>query len=408
MTITKIKRLLFKEYCNLDLYKTIIINNINNLSDNLSEDYWDFKFKKYTNLYYNSKQIINTTILGYNNISSNINYYLDRGYTQKQASLLLSKKQSTNTIVSIIKKNNCTFDEALIIFNKRQQLGLNTLKNRNDYDTIKNLRGNSNRYTYYLNKINPITNKKYTVLEAKQFIFNKQSNSAKSFWLKVKSGERKYISSWSYEYYLKQGLSYEDAKQERLKRGLINSLELYILKYGKIKGTLLFEKRRTKWLNTLNLKTDDEKLEILRKKTRRSLFYSNVAFIFFNKLDEIISDLNLKSYYGPNEYYIYNKERKILRYYDYTIPELNIIIEYNGSHCHVNKLKLTDNEFINWINPYNKASAIETIQYDMIKLNIAKELGFNLHVIWDTDCVEQKLNEFKKIITDEYNKKRNY
>lgn len=408
MTIKKIKRIFFKKLLTRGEYISLIEKNINNLSNNINGDYWDLKYLKYCKLFNGNIQNINTILLGYTSISSNINYYLDRGYSKELSKRLLKNKQSTNTINAIIKKNNCTLEEAERIFKERQTTGQKKLKSRSDYIEICKKRGNSNNYKNYLKKINPVTGKNFTISEAKKYVCDKQSKAAKCNWFYIKSGQKKYISPWSYEYYLTKGLSLSEAINERLRKGYINSLESYILKYGKIKGTEKFNKRKEKWINTLNSKTDEEKNEILRKKlTRGYLFYSKVAYDFFIQLDFLIKDLKLKTFFGKNEYYIYDSNKKIIRFYDFAIPELNIIIEYNGSHCHVNIEKLTEDEIVNWINPYNNKNAAETLKYDNIKLDIAKKRGFKVYTIWDTDCVNTNLNKFKKIIYDEINKKRN-
>lgn len=406
MTIKKIKRLFFKKLLSKKEYIKTISANVNNLSPDIDNTFWDLKYSKYLKLFNNGIENINSTLLGYTSTSSNLNYYLDRGYNKQFSEKLLKNKQSTNTINSIIKKHDCTLKEAQNIFKERQFKGQKTLKNKNNYSEICLQRGKSNKYENYLKKINSNTNKKYTVKEAKEFVFNKQSKAAKKNWQYIKSGQKKYISSWSYEYYFSKGLTLSEAINERMRKGYINSLESYILKYGKDKGIEKFNKRKEKWLNTLNSKTEEEKNEILRKKlTRGFLFYSKVSFDFFTELENSIKDLKLNIKYGKNEYFIYDKDLNIIRFYDFTIPELKFIIEYNGSHCHVNKEKLTANEFKKWINPYNKSNADETIKYDEVKLNIAKKRGFNLYTVWDTDCVDTNLKKFKKLIYDEFNKR---
>ena len=101
------------------------------------------------------------------------------------------------------------------------------------------------------------------------------------------------------EYYKKRGLSDNEAENALKKRQSTFSKEICIEKYVLIKGIEIFEKRQSKWQETLNNKTLEEKEEINTKKgtgvynqiyTNRDLFKKYNGKLYFIKFynEEII------------------------------------------------------------------------------------------------------------------------
>jgi len=66
---------------------------------------------------------------------------------------------------------------------------------------------------------------------------------------------------------------------------------------------------------------------------------------------------------------------------DIYIPSLNLIIEYNGDYWHCNPKKYNSNYFNKKKNKY----AWEMWEYDKNKLELIKNNGYNLEVIWESD-----------------------
>jgi very-short-patch-repair endonuclease len=66
---------------------------------------------------------------------------------------------------------------------------------------------------------------------------------------------------------------------------------------------------------------------------------------------------------------------------DIYIPSLNLIIEYNGDYWHCNPKKYDSNYFNKKKNKY----AWEIWEYDKNKLELIKNNGYNLEVIWERD-----------------------
>ena len=129
---------------------------------------------------------------------------------------------------------------------------------------------------------------------------------------------------------------------------------------------------------------------------------SKESLIFFEKLIDKISYLNLKYYIGVdelNEYFIYDNQNNKFNLYDFCIRDLKIIIEYHGSLWHFNpnfKYKGTLPFGMN-IENHKKS--------DEYKKNLAVEKGFDYFVVFDTDDKDLKAIELANIIIEKFNNK---
>lgn len=74
-------------------------------------------------------------------------------------------------------------------------------------------------------------------------------------------------SSNQINYWTKRGYSIEDSKHQISKRQSTFSLRMCIDKYGKKDGIKIFQERQLKWQDTLNNKTDEEKIDIRFRKS---------------------------------------------------------------------------------------------------------------------------------------------
>lgn len=80
--------------------------------------------------------------------------------------------------------------------------------------------------------------------------------------------------------------------------------------------------------------------------------------------------------------------------YDLLINDKNILIEYNGDywHCNPNKYRPTD------FNRKKSMYAKEIWEHDQKKADLAKEKGYKLFIIWESDYMFNKENEINKIL----------
>jgi G:T-mismatch repair DNA endonuclease (very short patch repair protein) len=79
---------------------------------------------------------------------------------------------------------------------------------------------------------------------------------------------------------------------------------------------------------------------------------------------------------------------------DLYIPSLNLIIEYNGDYWHCNPKKYKSTYF----NKKKNLFAWEMWEYDKNKLELIKNYGYNLEVIWESDLKDNN-KLLKNIIT---------
>lgn len=66
---------------------------------------------------------------------------------------------------------------------------------------------------------------------------------------------------------------------------------------------------------------------------------------------------------------------------DIFLPNLNLIIEYFGDYWHCNPLKYDENYF----NQKKNMTAKEIWNYDKLKIDLIKNNGYNLEVIWESE-----------------------
>lgn len=259
-------------------------------------------------------------------------------------------------------------------------------------------------------------------------------------------------------YWTSRGYTEEQAKMEVHKVQATTSKENYIKRHGKIIGLIRWIKRQRNWQKTLQSKPLEEILEINKKKsislenqilrygelegTRRyndfinsckqksghdynSLTYymnkhgykglelyknrqlkrannvgnaSNESLLLFlpiyEKYKEIFKiNLGIKN---NNEYCIWDKNLKRTFWFDFTIQDLKLIIEYNGETFHPNP-KWDNDKWNSWINPFTRENADSKYKFDTYKINLAKEKGFKVLEVWSSDTMEyniQKIEEF--------------
>ena len=178
-----------------------------------------------------------------------------------------------------------------------------------------------------------------------------------------------------------------------------NSEEWHVIQMGEA-GKEIFTK---KYITNINLQR--------KSPSTRS---SKAALAFFKSVDSLLlaHNITVQAKYDDKE--SNNHEFRIrdenMRWhcYDYTIKELNIIIEYHGEHCHPKKEQLgTD-----WRNLFTNETAEEAYVRDLRKQQLAESKGYEYHVIWhgeDANAKNQKIidifNNFNLTVPTVYPKR---
>lgn len=97
-------------------------------------------------------------------------------------------------------------------------------------------------------------------------------------------------------------------------------------------------------------------------------------------------------YVDDDEYFIYDHKNKSICFYDFTIPKLNLIIEYNGIMFHP---RVKDTPFITVNNSLKK---------DLNKEELANQNNFEILYFWEkVDNRQEKISQFRTIIKNKIN-----
>lgn len=265
---------------------------------------------------------------------------------------------------------------------------------------------------FWLEKVNPSTNKLYTIDEAdyernvrrpirKEYWINKgydetesiqlakktkTSNNKKGSKKSAESNVRRITSKRCIEYYTVRGFSEEEAKTLVSKEQHHFSKEICIEKYGKEQGLKIWKERQIKWQESLRSKPLDEILRINRLKLTKGITVSKAEkeILFeIKKFDtnlEVIHQLTLSNS---------NKKQ-----YIYDIALKNKIIEYNGDFWHCNP-KIYAPEYIN---PRTKLTASDKWKTDKEKIKFAQSKGYEVMVVWESEFKQNKEEVLKKCI----------
>ena len=335
----------------------------------------DFKSKKSTN--------INNFIKKYGEIEGNIKYsdYVEKSKNTIETFKLRYGDKWFEKWSNYIKKDSSSYNYALkkasgdtemakIIFNnklKKTTVNLNYLiekhgeiegsKKWNDMNTLKD----SCSLNFFIKKCgdNEIAREKYVVS-------NKlKDSSSLNFFIK-KYGEQ------GYNKYV-----------EKCKKCDSNSFDFYMKKYKSV------EIAKEKYIEG-QIKT---RVKIL-KASKSSLVYFQPLREFLVKNNILKSEEIYLGVDGSKEYFLRNKD--MLFFYDFTIPNKKIIIEFNGKAWHPNWEKYgiegCEKHFKN-----KKIKVDSAVEKEIRKINLAKENGFDVLILWEEDSVDfnkQKLYNY--------------
>lgn len=188
------------------------------------------------------------------------------------------------------------------------------------------------------------------------------------------------------EYYLAQGYDENEALEKLSERQTTFSLKKCIKKYGEKEGRKRWLERQEKWLNTLNSKSEEEKLEINRKK------YPNIGRI--SKAEQEIFDILKEEIPGiTRQKPLLNEDNK---WFYYDICYNNKIIEYHGDYWHANPLIYNLDHIFK---RNNKNITAEHIwENNNMKNKTAINNGYEILVIWEMDYNKDKNGTIEKCL----------
>jgi hypothetical protein len=151
-------------------------------------------------------------------------------------------------------------------------------------------------------------------------------------------------------------------------------------------------KHRKKASSNLKKKWDSGDLDYLRvlfsKKLKETRRQGKIKSIIRSKKEKEIASQIKKMKYVVKE--SFKVDTKICDIY---LPELNLIIEYNGDYWHCNPKKYDENFF----NKSKNKTAKEIWEYDKNKIDLIRGYGYNLEIVWESD-LKQDPSIINKII----------
>jgi len=220
-------------------------------------------------------------------------------------------------------------------------------------------------------------------IDAKKKVSELQSKLATLMMAKrFSTSDYKKITNTCIEYWLEKGYPLDIAKQKLKERQATFTLEKCIQKYGKEQGEKRHKERQIKWINSLYGKMNEDeriafessKMSELGKASGGSLkvFLPVIDYFQFKREEYYLGVDNKK------EYCLYCKESNGVFFYDFVIPSLKIIIEFNGHVWHPNGDDWKPLDFVN-----------ETKENLELKQNFKRDTaikhGFHYLEIWDID-----------------------
>lgn len=295
--------------------------------------------------------------------------------------------------------------------------------------------GSPMQVKYWEKRINPKTGNNYT-REESEYKIRSQRKFNIEYWierglskdesiLKIKdtqkdnsSRRKKYHSvTWNkYEYWMKkEKITEEEAKKKVSELQKKFDLEKIIKRYGKIQGTIRYEnmcknlsisQSLNGFINRYGIDEGNKKyIETIIKRCSNT-YASKESLILFKKIyKKIRKNLQRSEIYwgisGSKEYFIYDKDSKKIFFYDFSIPNLKIIIEYHGKRYHPNP-KWDKEKWDKW--NFMGLNANEKRDMDVYKNKVAENYGFLVIEIF-SDEVNESIIE---LIINKIIEKNNY
>ena len=293
---------------------------------------------------------------------------------------------NSHSIEGIMYRNMCNREEAEKTFQEENQRQLNERMR-----TFQELRKHNPDFD---KERNPLCVEFYTKngideKKAKSIIKELRKVNAIKYSETIKSDPKKYASKFptKVEYWVKKGYTQKEAKKKISKIQNRFSLNSCIEKYGKKKGEKVWKERQEKWQNSLikngNIKNG----------------YSKISQVLFNELLEYydIKDRKYVFYHTKNQELVLKHKNGIFLY-DFTDELQKKIIEYNRDQYHANPSIYEKNDMPH---PYHKTKdyTAESIwNKDREKISLAKNNGYDVIIIWDSEYKKNPKQIIEKCI----------
>lgn len=282
-------------------------------------------------------------------------------------------------------------------------------------------------------------NKGFTDDEAKEKISKIQKDNANKVNQKTKPNPTRL------NYWINKGYTEDEAKENVKERQRTFNIKKCISKYGEVDGIIKYKNRQELWQKTLN--ENNDKIELNKKRGLTKEKYiekhglekynelikikkyesskeryiekfgeekyiekinklkNSIRKAGFNKYSKISMELFISIENEIKEKCYYAKEEKIIQFYDENNKYFcfyvdfmfnNKIIEFYGDYYHANPLLYDENKIIG--SKYCCHMAKDIWKIDNNRINLIKNKGFDVLIIWEKDYKNNKKEIINKCV----------
>jgi len=304
---------------------------------------------------------------------------------------------------------------------------------------IKKMPSSPMKKENWLSKINSKTGKNYTIEEAefkvksfrkvnKEYWMEKgynykeslekikefQKDNSNKFVTKILNSPEKYKNRTQTQigYWIKSGFTKEESLIKLKERQTLTSLESFIKRYGEDDGLIRYNSfcDTQKYKSSIQFYIDKygenygtiKYKSIIEKRIVNFGRASKESFYFLLEIYKYLRKNGIEKgdiYWGighSTEWYTINSNGG-LYFYDFTVPKINLVIEYHGIKFHPNENDININRDT-WKSLYSGESFYEKLEYDKNKKDFIINKGYTyLEVFSDGNLIDMKQNIIKII-----------
>lgn len=186
-----------------------------------------------------------------------------------------------------------------------------------------------------------------------------------------------------------------------------SSIEWFVSKYGPVVGPVVYvEVCKSKGHTLDNYQkrygVDAGLKKFIEYNTNSRVVHNSKASVkFFTALDSKLKSVkgynSLSAYFAPKnkEFCKYDVDLSRVYFYDYAVPSIGIIVEYNGDLYHANPKTYKPTDIPRFRG--NTLTAAEIWEYDDRKAEVAKTHGYDILYVWDSDTSANFDSELKRV-----------
>ncbi len=234
--------------------------------------------------------------------------------------------------------------------------------------------------------------------ESEQIISKNQSSILKQFHSTKDNSYYRQNNPMCVEYWMKRGCNENDANVmiQPFLDDFIQTKSNYINKYGDDNGCLKWDKMIDKRNKSMSDYITSEQ-GMYGKASKESLQYFIPLYKKIRKEYGINKDDVYFGIKGSKEWFLGHGKSYYYKY-DFTIRSKKIIIEYNNTRWHPHPDILSEDEWDSW--KIHGMLAQDKYDYDCIKNQTARNRGYNVLVIWNTDSFDYNTKIIQEFINE--------